>query len=395
MADQVKVFKNVINQTALGAAHSVTLASTGATERAVIKDVSCRGVLNATLDLDGRTVLTSTQDMVASGSLIMDVSSVLSLKFPYIDVAVPNSFKGMFFSGYADGVNYIEGDGVGDGLNTTMTEITNNRAYGLDTYSSFAAMKNGTLTFFRYYSNTIYEYEATSASPITSYSFGSGFGSCTDGTYMYNIPAGNTTTIYRRHIETGVSTNFNVSTGTVNGQVGNQGSFLEYHDGHLYTKSTASANTMEIIKISDGSVTTITSGSVGNYSDGGCIVTTVAGTSYVVEQGTSYWNWYEIGGTSTTFTNVSGGSNASTEYGDGAVEVAPGIAMIFCEYSDDLTIIDMNNIARLHISSASDRKMAVNDAFSDSFSACGLLTREVKAVNYDAYTSGILITEDA
>jgi len=399
MSEQVKVFTNVNNQTAAGAAHSVTLASTGSTERAVIKSVECKNVGVATLDLDGRTVATSTGDMIASGSLIMDVSSVLSLKFPFLSAYIAPSFKGMFFSNGTDTINYFEGDGIGSGTSTSMTSITNNStSSNANANSSFAAYKNGVLTFFRYYNSNIFEYISTSSSPVLTYSFGSGNGSCTDGTYMYNIPSASTTTVNRRHIETGALTNFTTAS-TVVGQGANQGSFLLHHDGYLYSKGQGGEATMYIVKISDGSVTTVSNATLpGSYSDGACIVTTVAGKSYVVEQGTGGWIWYEIGGSSTQFTQASGSSGASTEYGDGGVEVAPGIAVIFGEESDDISIIDMNTSppSWSHISSGIARKFSVNDAFNSYMSACGLLVREVQSGTkiYDAYTSGILITEE-
>lgn len=400
MSEQVKVFKNANNQTAVGAAHSVTLASTGSTERAVVKEVNCRGVKSATLDLDGRTLATSTTeavDMVASGNLIMDINSTLALKFPAVAVT-PASFEGMFFSNGADSINYILGDGVGSGSSTAMTSIVNNQSNGSHpAHSSFTAIKNGVRTFFRYNSSNVYEYISTSTSAVSSYGFGSGYGACTDGTYMYNIASGGNTTIYRRHIETSVDSNFSAST-TVYGQQENQGSFLLHHNGYLYTKQEGGGGTMYIIKISDGSVTTVSNGAVGSYSDGACIVTTVAGTSYVVEQGTSEWAWYEIGGSSTSFTKISGATNGSTEYGQGGVEVAPGIAYIFCEHSDDLSIIDMNPSTPTweHIPSASTRTAAVHNAFGNTFSICGFITPySTNAYTYDAYTSGVLITEDA
>jgi hypothetical protein len=394
MSEQVKVFKNVHTQTALGAAHSVTLATTGANEKAVIKEVNCKGVQNATLDLDGRTVATSTTDMVASGSLIMDNSSVLSLKFPFVPNPTPRGFKGMFFSNGSDGINYLEGDGAGSGTATSMTTVTNRTTTGNPADSSFTAMKNGVRTFFRYYGGYVYEYIATSTASTNSFSFGSGHGACTDGTYMYNIPTGITATVYRKHIETGVNSNFG-TTSNVYGQGGNQGSFLQHHDGYLYSKESGGSGDMYIVKISDGSVTTVGNANIsGSYSDGGCIVTTTSGTSYVIEQGTNEWMWYEIDGANTSFTKVGNGSSASTEYGNGAVEVAPGIAYIFCESSDDLTIIDMNTKTWAHVgSAASSRNAAVYDSFGDRFSICGYLQPEVLAVNYDAYTSGVLITQ--
>ena len=405
MTEIVKVFKNVHTQTAVGAAHSITLASTGATEKAVIKEVNCKNVINATLDLDGRTIATSTQDMIASGSLIMDNNSTLSLKFPDLATFSQGDFEGMFFSDGTDSIVYFEGDGKGDGLDTSMTSVTSNQTNGShNAYSSFTAMKNGIRTFFRYYSNNIYEYEATSTAAITNAAFGSGYGACTDGTYMYNIPSSTTSTINRRHIDSGVDSNFTSNT-AVQGQGANQGSFLIHHDGYLYSKYQGSSTTMYIIKISDGSVTTVTNGTLnGGYSDGGCIVTrrvgshAGAGKSYVVEQSTNEWQWYEIGGTENKFTKASGKSEASTEYGNGAIEVAPGVAAIFTEKDDDLIFIDMNTTPPTweKVTSPSTRKMGVSNAHGSYFSVCGVLTPHVddEIVNYDAYTSGVLITEN-
>jgi hypothetical protein len=340
--------------------------------------------------------------MVASGSLIMDVSSVLSLKFPDLSaVYMDTSFEGMFFSDGTDTINYLKRDSgpTTTGATTSMTSVASlSTGVNAPATSAFAAKKNGVVTFFRFKANTIYEYIATSSVHYTSYTFGSGYGACTDGTYMYNISSGNTTHVNRRHIETGVSTNF-TTTSTVQGQSDNQGSFLAYHDGHLYTKQTGTNANMYIIKISDGSVEIVTGGVLaGGYSDGGCVVTSKHGVSYIVEQGTSQWQWYEIGGAATTFTKETGASSASTEFGNGAVQVAPGIAFIFCEASDDLTIIDMNPSPPVweHIGSASDRNAAVTNSFGTYIGVCGLLSDPGLALShtYDAYTSGVLITED-
>ena len=399
--EQVKVFKNVHTQTpTYAAAFEVVLAQTSSTEKAVIKDVTCKNVGVATLDHDGRTVATSTTvggDMIASGSLIMDVSSVLKLKFGAKTTASTAVFKGMLFCDSSDGMTFIEGTGVQDttGTSTSATSATNLSTSGsFDANSAFACIKPGDteVTYFRYYNQNIYEYVYNSTTVQSSYGFGGGYGACTDGTYVYGINQGGVTTVYRRHLTTGVSTDFSLST-TVYGQSGNQGSFLLHHNGYLYTKQEGGANNMYIIKISDGSVTTITNGNCGGYSDGGVIVTTLAGTSYVVEQGTSSWKWYEIGSTATQFTNGTGSSGASTEYGNGGFEIAPGIAMILCEQSDDLSIIDMNVSppAWQHIASPTDRNILNSNAIGNKFAVAAYLVREQPAQIYDAYTSGVLI----
>tara|TARA_B110000046_G_scaffold10626_1_gene10617 strand:+ start:17820 stop:19034 length:1215 start_codon:yes stop_codon:yes gene_type:complete len=398
--EQVKVFKNVHTQTpTYGSAFEVVLAQTSSTQKAVIKEVNCKAVGVATLDHDGRTVATTTTqaaDMIASGSLIMDVSSVLKLKFGAKATPTTASFKAMVFCDSTDGITFVEGTGAqsATGTDTTATTATNLTTSSTNTHSAFAAIKPGDteVTYFRYYSNTIYEYVYNSSSAQTSYSFGSGHGSCTDGTYMYNIPSGSGTTINRRHLTTGVNSNFS-SASTVHGQQSNQGSFLLHHNGYLYTKQEGNSGNMSVIKISDGSVTTISNGAVGSYSDGAAIVTTLAGTSYVVEQGTDRWQWYEIGGSATQFTHETGTSSGSTEYGQGGFEIAPGIAMILCESNDDLSIIDMNTSPPQwsHISSPSTRNILNHDAIGSYFAVAHYLTRDSDAEIYDAYTSGVLI----
>tara|TARA_R110000822_G_scaffold191177_1_gene329877 strand:+ start:392 stop:1609 length:1218 start_codon:yes stop_codon:yes gene_type:complete len=405
MSEQVKVFKNVVSQNlTYGSAFDVVLASTSSTERAVIKSVDCKRVGAATLDLDGQTLATSTAeavDMVASGSLIMDVSSVLKLKFAALPALLTADFKAVVFSNGSDSFNFLQGTGVQDstGTSTQATSCTNrSTSTNYATTSAFAAIKPGdtAITFYRYESGTMYEYAGSSASQLTSYNFGSGYGACTDGTYMYNIPANGTTQVYRRHLKTSVDTNFTTAS-TVYGQVHNQGSFLLHHNGYLYTKQEAGSATMYIVKIADGSVVEITNGSAGSYSDGACIVTTLAGKSYVVEQGEGRWQWYEIGGSLTQFTNETGSSGASTEYGNGGFEIAPGIAMMLCEQSDDLSIIDMNTSppSWSHIASPSTRNILTHNSLGNNFAVAGYLQRDESATTYDAYTSGILISEDS
>ena len=406
MSETLKVFKNVHTQNAVGAAHSVTLASTSGTQRAVIKEVNCKGVKAATLDLDGRTVMTSTiagNDLVASGNLIMDVNSVLSLKFPLIGAPVSKSFTGMMFTNGSDGQTIIRGTGLQAGTATSMTSSTRLTSSHRDASSSCAAIHptSGALTFWRMRNGTVYEYiDNATANTVTTFNMGNGshHGIATDGTYLYSILAGGTTAIVRRNIATGTVDQVNTGA-TVYGQQANQGSFLEYHKGYLYTKETGGASTMYAIKLSDGSVTTINGGQIsGSYSDGGALVVTDAGKAFIMEIGTSDWKWYELNkdgglGTATSFTTGSGGSSASTEYGDGGCEVAPGVAYFMCESSDDLTIIDMNSSPPgfQHISSGTSRNFGNHNDYGNTFSLCGFIQPEILAVNYDAYCSGVLV----
>jgi hypothetical protein len=48
--------------------------------------------------------------------------------------------------------------------------------------------------------------------------------------------------------------------------------------------------------------------------------------------------------------------------------------------------------AHYNDASAGGRNAAVSDAYSNQFSFTGMLEREVKAVEYNAYVSGVLVT---
>jgi hypothetical protein len=77
------------------------------------------------------------------------------------------------------------------------------------------------------------------------------------------------------------------------------------------------------------------------------------------------------------------------------MEVAPGIAFIFCEAGDDLTIIDTNTTppSWTHIDEASTRNATIENAFGNKFAAAGYLVRPTTSTTIDAYVSGVLVTE--
>tara|TARA_B110000285_G_scaffold234295_1_gene310725 strand:+ start:3417 stop:4631 length:1215 start_codon:yes stop_codon:yes gene_type:complete len=404
MSEIIKVFKNVNTQNHVGAATSLTLASTTASQQAVIKDVTCPGVRKADLDLDGFTIMSTTgtdtdKDLNATGNLIMGPSSTLSIKFPLVGTPSTQGFEGMFFSDGSDTHNYMVGDGVGSGLTTKMTSIVNFSTAG-DRHcdSATACDVAGVATFFRQYAGTCYMYQSITATTQTAqFGFGSGNsqGLTNDGTYLYTKSQSNDSTIYRRHIVNAVSDTLTAGS-NFEGQGANQGSFFLHHNGYLYSKYSGTSSIMSIMNLSTLAVTSVASTNVGSYSCGACVVTNLAGESYIVEQGTNYWQYYLIGG-SGGFTQMTGSSSSSTEYGNGGAEVAPGVAWIFDEHSDDLCVIDMNTKTWVEIATSSQAatKGSVHDAFSNRIGFCGILRPQEYAVNYDAYCSGILITDGA
>ena len=410
MSEQVKVFKNVHTQTATGAAHSVTLASTSSTQKAVIKSVDCNGVGNATLDLDGRTIATGTTDLVASGNLIMDNSSTLSLKFPVIS-GVPGvtGFNAMIFSNGTDSRTLIKSD------TTTIipaTKVNHDSGQSMSASAAFAYNKTtgpeaGLLCFYRYWSGNVYawtEAGSIAGNPfINGTSFGSGHSMCTDGTYMYNVGSGSgQTSVNRRHLETNANSNFNTNT-SFDGQQGNQGCWLLYHNGFLYSKRESSTQVLDKIDVqynadgtegsTFGNVTRYSDGQFnsGSYSNGGAIVTNTAGESYVMEMGDGYWWYFKI---SNGTVNRESGSGSSTEYGNGGFEISPGIFVCLGEQSDRFDRVDMNVSPPVFTVNSGTNPYLVNGAIGDSFAVAYEMKIADPARSYGAYTSGVLITED-
>tara|TARA_B110000495_G_scaffold171951_1_gene160518 strand:- start:515 stop:1744 length:1230 start_codon:yes stop_codon:yes gene_type:complete len=407
MAQTVKVFKNVsdhaVATAAVGVSTEYNILTTTSTQQAVIKDVIIRGTNVATLDMDGMTALSSTTaspNMLGNGSLFMGPSSTLKVKL----TPTAPSFRGMMWTNGSEGIIRTVGSGLQatTGTDTALTSVVKLSSTGINTNEAVATMIGEELNFFTIDGGTVRRYTETTTAyngETTDSNFtlggGTNHGLATDGVkYLYSIPGGTGTTIHRYNFLTKVTDSL-----TTNSQVqarnGNQGSFLEYHDGKLYTKEIGSTVEMFIIDLSDMSVITRAGmGLPGGYSDGGGIVTNLAGDSYVLEQSTSEWGYYKIG-TDTSFTIVNNGTSASTEYGNGFMEVAPGIAYIYCEHADDLTIIDTNTTppSWSHIASAATRNAAIEDQFGNRFSAAGFLVRPPASTTIDAYVSGVLVTE--
>jgi hypothetical protein len=416
MPEVIKVFKNVHTQNALGAASTVVLATTAANQTAVIKDVACAGVYAVDLDLDGRTVVANTidtKDLSASGDLIMGPSSTLSLKFPFIGPPVTETrFIGMFFSNSTDTQNLLRGDAlIKDGKDHVLTSCTslstsNNRI----AYAAAACMVGTTETFFRKTSGTVYAYTIAGGTTTTwQATFGaSGYSLCTDGTYLYSTSSGSGQQTVARRLVDGTGSNSTITfNSTFSGPAGNQGSGMAYHNNKLYTKEYGPDGTIYVLDMSTLNVSLITGASVGSYSDGFGIVTNAAGKTFLIEQGTTHW-WYwdvdssdtAIGTATATSGSINNGTSGSTEYGNGFMEVAPGICFIYTEYSDNLTIIDMNkdpvndlSNVRAHVGNSTSRNGSVHNSYGDSFSACGFIEKLNPAVNYDAYCSGVLVTD--
>ena len=398
MAEQVKVFKNVIDVAVSDAASTAVLHTTLSTQQAVLKDIDCIGVgPGATLDLDGRIMNSGTDAGVLerTKNLIMGPSSTLSLKFPAVNSI---AFKGLLFFSGVEGIQLAEGSGT-DASFTSLTQIgsastsVNNGTSGAVHVHS----TTGAVTFYRHNAGTVYVHDAT-GTQTSSFSFGTNDQIVEDSTYLYTVYSG--TMIYRRHIETGVRTDLTCTGSAVKIPAANQGSYIAVHGNFLYAKQNGAATVVSITNLTTGATTHKTDSdfTVGGYSDGGGLVVNTSGVPFIIEVGTNYWYYWNLDTDVVTRTTAT--SQSSTEYGNGFFQIAQGIAVIFGEYDDGATVINTNGadpVRTRTTKSAGGHSFTLNttnvNSFGDRFGVAGGIVA-VPGRNYSAYVAGIDITED-
>jgi len=393
MAEQVKVFKNVVDQVVPVTATEVVLHTTSSTQRAVLKDLDCINLgAKVTLDLDGRTLNTGTTagKLERTKSLIMGPSSILKLKFPAKD---PVGFTGMFFFNGSEGINLVS-----DATVITAPSITSVSGSIILRTGGFVYKPLATDTpfYFAIASGVIYKHDET-GTVVSSSNLGiTGVHQMgTDGTYIYTVKS--STLLGRKNIATYVDTDITMTGDAMALPGHNQGCWTIYHDGKVYSKTTGGSTTVTICTIATGVVTGKynVDFNVGSYDDGGCLVVNRAGVPFIVAQGTSsmmYWNL-----NTDIVTKIAGGGG-STEYGNGGCEVEAGVALIFGELSDRVTIIDTNSsvpsvIVYQYPNNPYQLVEGSNGSFGNSIAAAGGLV-PIPQRTFSAYVAGIDITED-
>tara|TARA_B100000780_G_scaffold4078_1_gene3293 strand:+ start:213 stop:1400 length:1188 start_codon:yes stop_codon:yes gene_type:complete len=395
MAEQVKVFKNVVDQTVPVSATDVVLHTTSSTQRAVIKDLDCINLgINVDLDLDGRTLNKGTAlgALERTKSLIMDTSSTLKLKFP---AKTTTEFLGMFFFNGAEGINLVQG-----ALDPEKPSITSVNNTSIQRGSGFVYKPLATDTPYFYaleQGNSIAYKHNIAGEVVGQVALTSGvYQMASDGTYIYYIKSA--TVVGRKRISDGVDSDVAVTNGVSMAMPGhNQGSYTIYYDGKVYSKNVGGLGNATVMTLSTGAVTLKNDGgfNVGSYSDGACVVVNTSGVPFIVEQGTSHYYYWNLN--TDVLTRVSSTSQASTEYGNCACEVAPGIALILGEQTDRMMLINCNttpptktqkiwpdNPYKLH----SD-----NGTFGNYLAVAGGMV-SVEQRKFSAYVAGIDITED-
>ena len=318
--------------------------------------------LTAVSESNGTFTLTPSTDAANVGTISFRIKASDGVLSTPVNCSVKLSFKefyGMFFSAGSDGLNVLLGDAATPTL-TSITNIVTSATAGTDGFVIRDA--NRDIFFYRYYNAYMHVHNVNGVE-VSSFPFGPGSQACTDGTYAYGTWNG---TIFRKHLTTLVSSN--ISASGFDNPTTDQGAWLVYHDGHLYSKSNANDTTISKYNLTDGILTTLTHPhySTGGYCDGGCVVTNEAGVSFIVEVGTSYA--YVLNLSTEEVVRIESGSGSSTEYGNGAGEIAPGIALVFGEQSDRATLVDTNTSPPTYTTYLSaDNPYSVNHSFGNRF----------------------------
>lgn len=366
MTDKLKVFNNVVDVNSTAAVTEVTIASTGATEQAVIKSVEFSASdaaypIAASLKHDNRSAYTSLQVAAGetvsgtlSGTQIVDSNSTYKL---VLDTGAAKNYvptvTALFMDGSANSTRYIS-DTRTDLFSGAVTfdqvvpTITSAAAVPVspspDAHSAFGWREGSNLRFAaHYYQETRVYNELGQLQYTTPAVPASVYGATVDDTYIYYIPPSTASTIYRRLRSDGTAVSDLTTTSTMVGPNNNTGSFLLYYDGYLYSKYNGSASIMYKINVATGDVTEITDSNlnVGTYSVGAAITVAADGTPYLIEHGSSNSS-YALNLNTEVLTNMTGGYSLgiSTEYGNIALEIAPGI--VWFGYSSEGKWVDIN-----------------------------------------------------
>jgi len=395
MAEQVKVFKNVVDQAVAVTATDVVLHTTSSTQRAVLRDLDCINLgSDVKLDLDGRTMNTGTAsgNLERTKSLIMGPSSTLKLKFPAKESI---GFLGMFFfngtGSNNEGINLVtDATIINEPVITSLSGSSITRSSGFvhkplvtdDPY--FFAMNLG----------VIYKHDI-SGTVVSQQSIGTNVHQMgNDGTYIYYIKSA---TLLGRMAIADLTTSDVTTTGVSMAIPGdNQGSYVIYYNGKVYSKLNGGSTAVTMTTLATSVVTSKTDANfnVGSYSDGATLVTNEAGVPFIVEQGTTHTSVWNMN--TDVVIRIAGGAG-STEYGNGGAEIQKGIAIIVGEEFDRVTIVNTNfPVPAVTVYKYPDNPYQlnnVNGSFGNRYALAGGLV-PIEPRKFSAYVAGIDITED-
>jgi hypothetical protein len=365
MAEKLKVFKNV-NAVNSGATTTIPILTTTATSQAVVKNIQYTVSdpdypVTGSIVQDGLALNTGTQASkgteatdVLGGSQIVDSSSTLNF---VVDYEAGN------FIGNQDARLFNYNSGLYKIVNTDTTErVSANHA---DVESSFQITALATGNFgagtstsaFGWLDGTTKKYSTCDSTYVRTYNeagtllqtaqawIGTCYGACTDGTYFYGIKGtGQTQDLERRRVSDGSVASTITMSQSIWGQGNNRGSFMLYYDGYVYVKQNGSATYHYKIDVTTGVATQISKSEfyVGSYSAGALITVADDGYPYLLELGSdSYMYVYNLV-TDVVYRFIHDSLSVSSEYGNKALEVAPGVVQF--HYGSYHMWIDVNRV---------------------------------------------------
>ena len=395
MAEQVKDFKNLVDQAVAVTATDVVLHTTSSTQRAVLRDLDCINLgSDVKLDLDGRTMNTGTSsgNLERTKSLIMGPSSTLKLKFPAKESI---GFLGMFFfngtGSNNEGINLVtDATIINEPVITSLSGSSIARSSGF----VYKPLVTDTPYFFAMNSGVIYKHDI-SGTVVSQQSTGTNAHQMgNDGTYIYYIKSA---TLLGRMAIADLTTSDVTTTGVSMAIPGdNQGSYVIYYNGKVYSKINGGSTVVTMTTLATSVVTSKTDANfnVGSYSDGATLVTNEAGVPFIVEQGTTHTSVWNMN--TDVVIRITGGAG-STEYGNGGAEIQKGIAIIVGEEFDRVTIVNTNfPVPAVTVYKYPDNPYQlnnVNGSFGNRYALAGGLV-PIEPRKFSAYVAGIDITED-
>lgn len=440
--EKLKTFVNTSSSVSTSAITNVTIKTTSSSEQAVLKSVSYEAVDplypvtvsvingNATLTTPKTTLKTVKNSDTLSGSQIVDVSNTVSIKFDTGPTIIPTAFQdARYFDGNNSGIfkwadsttgardpsatlTYADTVGKFSSVRSGSATQKANSAFGIvldanNSPTSSPAIAAGDKVYFATHGQTKAYNEAgalitwnTGGSNHSSFNWGTAtYGTCTDGTYMYGVSNNSSTNLQRTTI---IGGNASASTVTmssaVQGQAADRGGFTIYHDGFVYIHSIAHSYDIHKINVTTGAVTTINDSThhVGSYSAGAVLTRANDGEFYIIEVGQIANSNNIIKLSDFTVSTILSHSLAmSTEYGNLALEVAPGIALFF--YNTAVVYIDVNDMSSGGGISTSSYGLITAGSNHNASSIANIplhlnvLPALARSVTHKVYADGVLI----
>tara|TARA_R110002153_G_C13278419_1_gene493890 strand:- start:423 stop:1727 length:1305 start_codon:yes stop_codon:yes gene_type:complete len=427
--EKLKVFHSS-GATSTAASTTVSLLTTASDTQAVVKNVQFTATdpnypVTTNVKSGSHTYASKTGAAPTGssdnleGSMIVDVSSSASVEF--------DTGPTLYTTGYAD-ARYFSGQSnspiikVADGTSTPRVDgavLTHNDSVGDFTqtnsgsyqdvrgYSAFGFLdSSGNKFYCRVFSNIVYMYNDVGTrvnSSITYQLLGSTPGACTDGVYFYGVrnSSGATVPMRRIKISDGSVTDITISPNTgQSGQNSNAGSFTLYHDGFVYARQSVGSQ-MRKINVVSGACTHHALPDYGNYGVGALITKAANGKFYLVEVGGASANQcvvIDLSDMSYQELNCTSLS-ASTEYGNAALEIQPGVALFF--YQSDYLWVDVNSMTANtstigSVSSFLSGLSTINSNYDGaSFANIPIYQLQgaarARSTTYKAYADGVLI----